>query len=136
MIFIDTSYLWALIDKRDQLHARAAAWQSMLNEPLLTTEYVLLEMVNGFSLPNDRLLAHAAIEDIITSQDDWLVINASSQRFEEGIRLHKAHNDKSWSLTDCIPFNVMRDRGTTRALTHDHHFEQAGFEALLRRDPP
>ncbi len=21
------------------------------------------------------------------------------------------------------------------ALTHDHHFEQAGFEALLRRDP-
>jgi predicted nucleic acid-binding protein len=30
----------------------------------------------------------------------------------------------------------MQRRGVTRALTYDHHFEQAGFEALLRRDPP
>jgi hypothetical protein len=29
----------------------------------------------------------------------------------------------------------MERRGITRALTHDQHFEQAGFEALLRRDP-
>jgi predicted nucleic acid-binding protein len=28
------------------------------------------------------------------------------------------------------------DTGFLLALTHDHHFEQAGFEALLRRDPP
>lgn len=33
-------------------------------------------------------------------------------------------------------FEVMKSAGVTRALTHDHHFEQAGFEALLRRDPP
>jgi uncharacterized protein len=44
--------------------------------------------------------------------------------------------DKSWSLTDCISFAVMNDRGITRAMAYDHHFEQAGFEALLRRDPP
>jgi predicted nucleic acid-binding protein len=31
---------------------------------------------------------------------------------------------------------VMNERGISRALTHDHHFEQAGFEALLRHDPP
>jgi predicted nucleic acid-binding protein len=30
----------------------------------------------------------------------------------------------------------MRQQGILKALTHDHHFEQAGFEALLRRDPP
>src|SRR5690348_15984742 len=114
MIFVDTSYLWALIDKRDQLHARAAAWHLMVNESRLTTEYVLVEMMNGFSLPKDRLLAHAALEDIITSQGDWLAINASAQRFQDGIRLHKSHNDKSWSLTDCISFNVMREHDITR----------------------
>jgi len=27
---------------------------------------------------------------------------------------------------------VMRDRGITEALAADHHFEQAGFRALLR----
>jgi len=30
----------------------------------------------------------------------------------------------------------MREHGITRALAHDIRFEQAGFEALLRQDPP
>ncbi len=29
----------------------------------------------------------------------------------------------------------MRERGLTRALAYDIHFQQAGFEALLRHDP-
>jgi predicted nucleic acid-binding protein len=29
----------------------------------------------------------------------------------------------------------MQERNVTRALAYDHHFEQAGFEALLRREP-
>ena len=40
--------------------------------------------------------------------------------------------DKAWSLTDCISFVVMTDRGLTEALTGDHHFEQARFHDLLR----
>ena len=32
-------------------------------------------------------------------------------------------------------FLVMRQHGIRQALAHDHHFEQAGFDALLRRDP-
>jgi hypothetical protein len=30
----------------------------------------------------------------------------------------------------------MGERGIQRASAYDHHFEQAGFEALLRKDPP
>jgi predicted nucleic acid-binding protein len=40
--------------------------------------------------------------------------------------------DKEWSLTDCITFAVMAREGLTDALTGDHHFEQAGFVALLK----
>jgi predicted nucleic acid-binding protein len=40
--------------------------------------------------------------------------------------------DKEWSLVDCISFVVMTDRKLTDALTGDHHFEQAGFNALLK----
>jgi predicted nucleic acid-binding protein len=38
---------------------------------------------------------------------------------------------KDWSLTDCISFVVMEERGVTEALTSDRHFEQAGFASLL-----
>ena len=39
------------------------------------------------------------------------------------------HDDKDYSLTDCISFVLMRDGGISRALTFDKHFTQAGFTA-------
>ncbi len=54
---------------------------------------------------------------------------------QAAIAWHQARPDKEWSLTDCISFVVMQGRGLSRALAYDHHFEQAGFEPLLRRDP-
>ena len=57
---------------------------------------------------------------------------ADSFYFDEGVRLYVARPDKDWSLTDCISFVVMRERGITEALTGDRHFEQAGFVALLK----
>jgi len=43
-----------------------------------------------------------------------------------------ARLDKDWSLTDCTSFIVMQDRNVTDALTADHHFDHAGFNALLK----
>ena len=40
--------------------------------------------------------------------------------------------DKRWSFTDCISFAVMKQMKIADALTGDHHFEQAGFRALLK----
>jgi len=106
-----------------------------LREPLVTTEYVLWEILNAFSQPAHRLKVHPAI-DIVRSHPMWLIVAANQSRFEAGLAHHRSHEDKSWSLTDCVSFLVMQERNVFRALTHDHHFEQAGFEALLRRDPP
>jgi predicted nucleic acid-binding protein len=123
------------LDDRDQLHSRAAAWQAAVLEPLLITEYVVWEFVNAFSATEERAKAHATVS-LIRSHNAWQIVIATTDLFESGLRSHQRHVDKSWSLTDCISFSVMRERGITRALTHDHHFEQAGFEAQLRRDPP
>jgi predicted nucleic acid-binding protein len=35
-------------------------------------------------------------------------------------------------LTDCVSFIVMEDRGINEALTTDEHFQQAGFQVLMR----
>jgi predicted nucleic acid-binding protein len=50
---------------------------------------------------------------------------------EAGIELYSQRADKQWSLTDCTSFMVMEREGIAEALTGDHHFEQAGFVALL-----
>src|SRR5579859_4743878 len=134
VIFLDTTFLIALVLERDSLHQRAHAWFGALNDRWLVTEYVLWEVVNGLSLPHNRPKAHATATEIRSSGDGEL-IPASEGLFDAGLQLHAQCTDKEWSLTDCISFHVMRQRGITRALTHDHHFEQAGFEALLRRDP-
>jgi hypothetical protein len=55
-----------------------------------------------------------------------------SNAFDAGVALFAQRPDKHWSLTDCISFIVMRREGLTDALTGDHHFEQAGFNALLK----
>lgn len=36
------------------------------------------------------------------------------------------------TLTECISFGVMTERGLSDALTADHHFEQAGFRAVFK----
>jgi predicted nucleic acid-binding protein len=135
MIFVDTGYLLALVRPHDSLHARAQAWAQAIAEPLLVTEHVIWETVNGLSMPLDRPKAHAIVAQL-RSAPDCEIVPASPVLFDEGLQLHIQRPDKEWSLTDCISFIVMQRRGVSRALTPDHHFEQAGFEALLRRDPP
>ena len=72
-----------------------------------------------------RLLA------LLRQQADVEILPASSSLFRRGCELHAKRLDKEWSLTDCISFVVMEERGLTGALTSDHHFEQAGFSVLL-----
>lgn len=135
MIFVDSGYLIALLTPRDHLHMRAAAWTRTITESLLVSEYVIWECVNWFSAPVDRAKIHSAI-DAIHEDARWNVIAATNELFFSGMAMHRQHADKEWSLTDCISFSVMREHGMLKALTHDHHFEQAGFAALLRSDPP
>jgi predicted nucleic acid-binding protein len=44
-VFVDTAYIFALVNTRDQWHARAMQWQAALTaerRPLITSEYVLM----------------------------------------------------------------------------------------------
>lgn len=135
MIFVDTGFLLALAQPADNLHARSKGWARVITEPLLVTEYVVWEAVNGLSKPIDRPKAHLTVAHV-RSSPQWEFVAASGELFEAGLELHRERKDKAWSLTDCISFVVMEQRKLRRALTPDHHFEQAGFEALLRHDSP
>jgi uncharacterized protein len=135
VIFVDSGYLVALAKPRDSLHDRASRWAECVDEPLVLTDCVLLEAINFLSHPGDRAKADALYDEIVNGSEYDLVC-LSAQLLASAMGLHRERPDKEWSLTDCISFQVMNEQGLTQALAYDHHFEQAGFEALLRRDPP
>jgi predicted nucleic acid-binding protein len=135
MIFVDTSFLAALTLPRDSLHSRAVQWAHIIGDRLITSDFVICEFANALSKPDERPKAHRTLH-WLRSQEGVVILEATRTWIESGLKLHAARPDKEWSLTDCISFEVMQTAGVTRALTYDHHFEQAGFIALLRQDPP
>jgi predicted nucleic acid-binding protein len=102
-----------------------------LRRPLVTTEWVFTELADGLATTSGRALIGPFIHRMRSDPRSYIV-SASSRLFEHGMTMYTNRHDKDWSLTDCISFVVMEQRGITEALTADHHFEQAGFVALLK----
>ena len=101
---------------------------------VVTMEYVLVELLDSLASPALRFAAASTVR-VLHDRPVTKIVPASTALLDEGMALYTTHRDKSWSLTDCISFVVMRRQGITDALTADHDFEQAGFRALLRSDP-
>jgi predicted nucleic acid-binding protein len=130
--FGDTSYFLALLVPDDISHIAAHAWAKQSSTPIVTTEYVVLEVANFLSpIPTRDLFGHFL--SVVRTNPRVTLVSASSDLLEGGCALYLARKDKSWSLTDCISFEIMRERGITDALTADRHFEQAGFNLILKR---
>ena len=72
------------------------------------------------------------VYDGLTADPATQIVASSADLWKRGRSLYASRPDKDWSLTDCISFVVMQEHGLTEALTADHHFEQAGFVALLK----
>jgi len=60
------------------------------------------------------------------------IIPASAAFLNSGLELFRQRPDKHWSLTDCLSMTLMTQFAISDVLTADHHFEQAGFHALLK----
>jgi predicted nucleic acid-binding protein len=63
------------------------------------------------------------------------VIDFEPTMGEAAVEMYGARADKEWGVIDCLSFVVMKQRALEAALTFDHHFEQAGFTALLLQPP-
>jgi len=137
-LMVDTAFVQALFNRSDQYHDRAVQWSHHLRQPphqaeWWLTEAVLLEVGNAFSATNRRAAA-----DFIRSayhSSTVRVVPTDTPLLTRAVQLYDARADKAWGLTDSVSFVVMREAGLTDALTPDHHFEQAGFVALMKRDP-
>ena len=130
-VFADTFFFLALLDRGDPMHARAIMEERSPRRRFITTEHVLVELGDALHEPGQRG-EFTAITDMVHRAAGWEVVPASPAFFKAGLDLFRRHRDKSWQMTDCLSFAVMRQRHLREALTGDNHFEQAGFKALLR----
>ena len=129
--FADTYYFLALLNARDEAHEQAVALAGSLRRPILTTTWVLTEVADGLAETPGRTVFPDFLARL-RGDRRTTVAGTTDILFEGGVRLYAGRPDKEWSLTDCISFIVMESNGLTEALTADHHFEQAGFEILMR----
>ena len=137
MWFLDTGYLIALFSTKDAFHANAVLLQAQAvreRRRLLTTDAVVFEVGAAFSRVAMRAVG-AAIMNTLLHDPNIEVVPVSATHRDQAVELFTQHRDKDWSLCDCFSFVLMRERGLDKALAADHHFAQAGFEALLLQIP-
>jgi predicted nucleic acid-binding protein len=137
-LFLDTSYIQAILNPRDSNHPRALSLIPRVERSpeVVITEAVLAEVGNALSgTPRLRRNAAAFIRGCY-SEPNISVVSVDTTLLRRALDLFERRTDKEWGLTDCISFVVMRDRGLHDAATEDRHFQQAGFRALMANAEP
>lgn len=126
MIFLDTSAIYAHLDRSDQNHERARAlFAGGLPHPV-TTNFVFDELITltlhrlGYEVARraGMSLRSGALVDVIRVTD-----TDEHRAWEFFLR----HGAAGASYTDCVSFAVMQRLGADTAFSFDTHFAEAGF---------
>jgi len=128
-VFADTYYWLALLNRKDPYHAKVSAYE--YEGSLVTHWGIAVEVFDALAQPNWRIGAMQFWSEV-HAEPDVVLLPLDEALLERAVSLYSQRPDKGWSLTDCVSFIVMRDRGIALALTGDHHFEQAGFQIAFK----
>ena len=133
-VFLDASGLIAVANTDDQWHFQAeAAWNDLARfQPALGHDFfgARLSWGTGYrGSTNDPwplcCMIGCALLHGCGSCPSSLELEAAAWE------LFRQRPDKTWGVTDCASFVVMKQLGIETAFTVDRHFEQAGFQRLI-----
>ena len=125
MLFVDTGAWFALSVASDPDHERAKAVVAENDAPLITTDYVVDELLTLFVVRRQRLKGVEWVHDILDGQGVDL-IRITTDDFEEACRIYMRFSDKEWSFTDCTSYVAMRRMQLPMAFSFDAHFHEFG----------
>lgn len=130
-LFADTVFFVGLLNPRDQYARQAQQFVASYTGQYVTTAAVLVEMANLLSRSPWRSQVGKFWKDLHAARS-MHIVHPMPEDWERAVDLYTRRVDKEWSLVDCLSMIVMQEQELTRVLTADHHFEQAGFEILLK----
>jgi predicted nucleic acid-binding protein len=124
-IIIDTSAIYALLDKSDSFHEQAKDVFSKLSKDNLNisiTNFIVAECHAIIGIRIGHELARKWLQNLY-----WPVERVLEEDEKKAREIIISYTDKSFSYTDATSFAVMERLGITKALTFDQHFSQYGF---------
>lgn len=129
-VFVDTSALYAVLDRDDDHHAAARPmWEHLLGgrDNLVTSNYVVVEMAALLQHRVGLAAARALFDDVLPAlATEWVTPDDHAR----GVAALLAAGRRKLSLVDCTSFTIMRRLGVQRVFAYDRHFSEQGFETL------
>ncbi len=126
MRFADTSFWYALQERRDRHHSEAAALARTERSRIVTSNHVVGET---WTLLRRRGGHAAAIGfvDRLQRLGNVDAVHLDAEIEEDAWRWLRRHGDREYSFVDATSFALMRRRRIHEALAFDGDFAAAGF---------
>ena len=128
-VFVDTSALVALFDRKDSNHLRAKAIMERIKTDriqMLISDYIFDECITTVLSAIGHRAAVTVGEFMLSSkivEITWLDDSVKLRAWD----FFKRHSDKSFSFTDCTTFILMKELRVNTYFSFDRDFQQAGF---------
>ena len=130
MIFVDTGAWFAQFVPGDPDHVSANSWVAGNRSALVTTDYVVDELLSLLKVRGEYARASALGGPMLTGKLcrlEW----ASQTDIAAAWDVFSTFKDKDWSFTDCVSRVVMKRLDVRTAVAFDHHFRQFGTVAIV-----
>lgn len=102
-VFVDASFLIAVVNRRDQFHKLALQHDVALQRAndVLTTDAALLELTATLAAPPFREVVADFWDQFHGGDRRFRSVEATAENLANAMSLYRSRPDKSWSLTDC-----------------------------------
>ena len=127
-LLVDTSAVYALIDRDDTYHRKAVSLLRSLPPRGLTPLLTNFIVAESHALLLSRLGAEIARDWLL--RQIWPVERITPEDEEKAREIIRRYSDKSFSYTDATSFAVMERLGIKEAFAFDPHFRQYGLKLL------
>jgi len=130
VVFLDTSGIYAWVNKSDPWHEAMCALPKSEGCRLVVTDYIVDEACSLFvarKIPHQRRRLFDLIDHSRIVNFSWI----GPDIFTKAKELMLRYEDQPFSFTDCTSFAFMKLLGIDEVATTDRHFRTAGFSPLF-----
>lgn len=130
-IFLDTSFLVAFYNTRDQHHNQARTFIAETDRDIsfVISDYIFDEILTVLLVRGGKFLS-IEVGQLIVDDDRIDLLSINEQVFQKAWLVYHRFQDKEWSFTDCTSYVLMKNLSIMTGASFDEHFKQFGFRTV------